>query len=131
MQIFIKKIFFSCGRFFLTSFLCILQIRRLKNSQTPQHQQSISFLRQQPRQDFQTEQLDKRIFVARAGTERFVIVRLSGNNDDSWNNFLKDIRKSLGLPRGSHLRLTLANLGAEVLAPSELQSNDKVLVHIL
>ena len=90
-------------------------------------------IQQQPQQHQQQlqhhqQQQEKRIFVARAGTERFTIITLRGDN---WSDFLEDIRQSLGLPKGSHLQLTLVEMDADVSSPNQLQSNDKVLVHIL
>ena len=84
-------------------------------------------IQQQPQQQLQ-QQLEKRIFVARAGTERFIILLLRGNN---WDDFLEEIRQGLGIRKGSHLRLTLAELDAEVSATNQLLSNDKVLVHTI
>ena len=96
---------------------------------TPGQQQ---FLVQQPLQQQQQQQLSqKRIFVSKEGSESVSIVQLFGDSQEHWATFLAEIGHNLDIPEYCGISITLAEVNANSTSPSQLQSNDKIVVRIV
>jgi hypothetical protein len=72
-----------------------------------------------------------RIFVHPVGMDLVTIVNLRGDSINDWQSFQDEIRQTLGFSMNSTLKIFLSEVNAEITSPTQLQSNDKIIVQCL
>ncbi len=72
-----------------------------------------------------------RIFVYPYGMDLVTIVNLRGDSINDWQSFQDEIRQTLGFSMNSTLKIFLSEVNAEITSPTQLQSNDKIIVQCL
>ncbi len=72
-----------------------------------------------------------RIFVYPVGMDLVTIVNLGGDSINDWQSFQDEIQQILGFSTCSTLKIFLSEVNAEITSPTQLQSNDKIIVQCL